>query len=38
MPSENREENTGLLKTDRSRMGIFLPVMIYLYLSFLADS
>lgn len=23
MPSENRKENTGLLKTERSRMGIF---------------
>lgn len=33
MPSENRQEITGLLKPDRSRREIFLPLLIYLYLT-----
>lgn len=32
MSSENRKEK-GLLKTNRSRMEIFLPLLIYLYLT-----
>lgn len=33
MPSENRQENTDLLKTDKFKIGIFLPLLIYLYLT-----